>query len=228
MPQEIDSQYDALVETYAEIQLDRMNHEHLQQYVYDDLVDYYENMTENELIEHIVEMEDSAEIVTSIYGNYPVDRDQEIEGRDYHQYSLKEGESLSFPVHKKWGSWNFLFHSVKISWGWQTCQPFFCIMEESKRFYSMTVATATKPATPRKRRARKVTVKAVKVAAPKAVKVSTPRRPSAAKLISPQRYFQDVKARWAIHNYEIKMLVSDLVKVNKWVRQFTKWPPNPH
>ena len=108
MPQEIDSQYDALVETYAEIQLDRMNHEHLQQYVYDDLVDYYENMTENELIEHIVEMEDSAEIVTSIYGNYPVDRDQEIEGRDYHQYSLKEGESLSFPLHKKWGSWNFL------------------------------------------------------------------------------------------------------------------------
>ena len=101
MPQEIDSQYDALVETYAEIQLDRMNHEDLQQYVYDDLVDYYENMTENELIEHIVEMEDSDEIVTSIYGNYPVDRDQEIEGRDYHQYSLKEGESLSFPVHKK-------------------------------------------------------------------------------------------------------------------------------
>jgi len=83
----------------------------------------------------------------------------------------------------------------------------------------MTVATATKPATPRKRRARKVTVKAVKVAAPK---VSTPRRPSAAKLISPQRYFQDVKARWAIHNYEIKMLVSDFNKVNKYVRQFTK------
>ena len=83
----------------------------------------------------------------------------------------------------------------------------------------MTVATATKPATPRKRRARKVTVKAVKVAAPK---VTTPKRPSAAKLISPQRYFQDVKARWAIHNYEIKMLVSDFNKVNKYVRQFTK------
>ena len=83
----------------------------------------------------------------------------------------------------------------------------------------MTVATATKPATPRKRRARKVTVKAVKVAAPK---VTTPKRPSAAKLITPQRYFQDVKARWSIHNYEITMLISDLVKVNKWVRQFTK------
>ena len=83
----------------------------------------------------------------------------------------------------------------------------------------MTVATATKPATPRKRRARKVTVKAVKVAAPK---VSAPRRPSAAKLISPQRYWSDVKTRWSIHNYEITMLISDLVKVNKWVRQFTK------
>ena len=51
----------------------------------------------------------------------------------------------------------------------------------------MTVATATKPVTPRKRRARKVTVKAVKVAAPKAVKVTTPKRPTAAKLNSPQR-----------------------------------------
>ena len=86
----------------------------------------------------------------------------------------------------------------------------------------MTVATATKPATPRKRRARKVTVKAVKVAAPKAVKVTTPKRPSAAKLITPQRYWSDIKTRWSIHEYEIKMLVSDFVKVNKWVRQFTK------
>ena len=83
----------------------------------------------------------------------------------------------------------------------------------------MTVATATKPAAPRKRRARKVTVKAVKVAAPK---VTTPKRPSAAKLISPQRYWSDVKTRWSIHNYEITMLVSDFKKVNKWVRQFTK------
>ena len=83
----------------------------------------------------------------------------------------------------------------------------------------MTVATATKPAAPRKRRARKVTVKAVKVAAPT---VTTPKRPSAAKLISPQRYWSDVKTRWSIHNYEITMLVSDFNKVNKWVRQFTK------
>ena len=86
----------------------------------------------------------------------------------------------------------------------------------------MTVATATKPATPRKRSARKVAVKTDKVAAPKAAKVSTPRRPSAAKLISPNRYWSDVKTRWAIHQYEITMLVADLTKLNKYVRQFTK------
>ena len=86
----------------------------------------------------------------------------------------------------------------------------------------MTVATATKPAAPRKRRARKVAVKTVKVAAPKAAKVSTPRRPSAAKLISPNRYWSDVKTRWSIHQYEITMLVADLTKLNKYVRQFTK------
>ena len=101
MPQEYDSQFDALCVTYAQINTERMDTEQLADYVYEDLVNYYSEMTENELIEHIVEMEDSDEIVTSMYGNYPVDRDQEIEGRDYHQYSLKEGESLSFPVHKK-------------------------------------------------------------------------------------------------------------------------------
>ena len=88
----------------------------------------------------------------------------------------------------------------------------------------MTVATATKPATaPRKRRTRKVTVKPVakKPATPKAVKATTPRRPSAAKLISPNRYWSDIKARWSIHQYEITMLTSDLTKLSKWVRQFT-------
>ena len=104
MPQEIDSQFDSLCVTYAQINAERMDTEQLEDYVYEDLVNYYSGMTEHELIEHVAEMEgdeDGCEIIESIYGNYPVDRDQEIEGRDYHQYSLKEGESLSFPVHKK-------------------------------------------------------------------------------------------------------------------------------
>ena len=50
------------------------------------LVDYYENMTENQLIEHVAEMGDE-ELIEEIYGNYPV---QDPEG----QYSLKKGESI--------------------------------------------------------------------------------------------------------------------------------------
>ena len=91
----------------------------------------------------------------------------------------------------------------------------------------MTVATPRKTRT-RKVAARKVTpVKTPKkvtatVRKVKAVKVSAPRRPSSAKLISPSRYVQDIKARWAIHNYEITMLLQDLTKLNTYVRQFAK------
>ena len=85
-------------------------------------------------------------------------------------------------------------------------------------------------ATPRKTRTRKVAAR--KVSTPKkvtatvrkvqAVKVSAPRRPSSAKLITPSRYVQDIKARWAIHNYEIAMLLQDFTKLNTYVRQFAK------
>ena len=87
MPQHTDSNYDALVESYADIEVDRMDHCNLlRQFAYETLVDRFENMTENELIEHVAEMGDE-EIIESIYGNYPV---QDPEG----QYSLKKGESI--------------------------------------------------------------------------------------------------------------------------------------
>ena len=99
----------------------------------------------------------------------------------------------------------------------------------------MTVATA-----PRKRRTRKATVKKpvvqvskveVKEDVKKAVKkadksptrtLKSVKRPATSKLISPQRYLSDIKTRWAIHNYEITMLISDLTKLNKYVRQLAK------
>ena len=95
----------------------------------------------------------------------------------------------------------------------------------------MTVATA-----PRKRRTRKATTKKpivkvtqveVKKEVKKAVKAPTRtlkpvKRPATSKLISSQRYLNDIKTRWAIHNYEITMLISDLTKLNKYVRQFAK------
>ena len=99
MPQHTDSNYDALVEQYADITTDRLAEDPkaLYEFTRETLVDYYEKMTEHELIEHVAEMEgdeDGCEIIESIYGNYPVDPNQEIEGRDYVQYSLKVGESI--------------------------------------------------------------------------------------------------------------------------------------
>ena len=89
---------------------------------------------------------------------------------------------------------------------------------------------AANPTTPRKRRTRKTsttakaTPKAVKkTVAPKVTvttfkggkvvaKKTTLKRPSTARLISPQKYLKDIETRWMIHNYEIQELISDFVK----------------
>ena len=87
MPQNIDSNYDALVSIYAETEADRLHSTSmLYDFALETLVDRFENMTEKELIEHVAEMGDE-DIIEQIYGNYPP---QEVEG----QYSLKKGESI--------------------------------------------------------------------------------------------------------------------------------------
>ena len=88
MPQYPDSQYDVLVEQYADIVTDRLAEDPkaLYEFTRETLVDYYENMTEKDLIGHVAEMGDE-ELIEEIYGNYPP---QDIEG----QYSLKKGESI--------------------------------------------------------------------------------------------------------------------------------------
>ena len=67
------------------------------------------------------------------------------------------------------------------------------------------------------------TVRKVKAVKPvsKIRTLKTVKRPSTARLISPSRYWSDIQTRWQIHNYEITMLVSDLTKGLKYVRQFT-------
>ena len=71
----------------------------------------------------------------------------------------------------------------------------------------------------------KVTATVRKVKAVKSVSkirtLKTVKRPSTARLITPSRYWSDIKTRWEIHNYEITMLISDLTKGLKYVRQFT-------
>ena len=124
-----------------------------------------------------------------------------------------------------------LFQFVKNLKGWQFCQPFFCIMDESTRFSRMPTAstvsksTAAKPA--RKTRARKakatpvakVTVTTFKGGKPVA-KVTTLKRPSTRNLISVDRYLKDVQTRWAIHQYEIQELGKDLRKGFEFVKPY--------
>ena len=97
-------------------------------------------------------------------------------------------------------------------------------------------STASTPTTPRKRRTRKTNTRTAKaVATPKKVtatvtkvkaikqdakirSLKSVKRPSTARLISPQKYLKDIQTRWAIHNYEIKMLFSDFSKLNSYIR----------
>ena len=81
--------------------------------------------------------------------------------------------------------------------------------------------TAKAVATPQKVTATVRKVKAVKQDS-KIRTLKTVKRPSTARLISPSRYWSDIQTRWGIHNYEITMLVSDLTKGLRYVRQFTK------
>ena len=100
---------------------------------------------------------------------------------------------------------------------------------------------AANPTTPRKRRTRKTSTKTARVnkvikevqavldtpktkPAVKKVtvttfkggkvvsKVTTLKRPSTARLISPEKYLKDISTRWAIHNYEIQELLKDFTK----------------
>ena len=87
MPQNIDSNFDALVVAYADTEVERMqNCNMLREFAYETLVAQYEKMTEKELIEYVAD-EGDEDIIEQIYGNYPP---QETEG----DYTLKRGESI--------------------------------------------------------------------------------------------------------------------------------------
>ena len=74
-----------------------------------------------------------------------------------------------------------------------------------------TPAKATPKAVKKTPVAKKVTVTSFKSG--KVVsKVTTLKRPSTARLISPEKYLKDISTRWAIHNYEIQELLKDFTK----------------
>ena len=76
-----------------------------------------------------------------------------------------------------------------------------------------TSPTATrKVATPAKATPKVKVTKVKPVQNSKIRSLKTVKRPSTARLISPQKYLKDIQTRWEIHNYEITMLISDLTK----------------
>ena len=79
---------------------------------------------------------------------------------------------------------------------------------------------AATPTKTRKTRTRKTSNKkpVAKVTTVRTLK--SVKRPSTARLISTQRYLNDIKTRWEIHNYEITMLISDLTKGYKAVQPY--------
>ena len=104
---------------------------------------------------------------------------------------------------------------------------------------STPVPTTQKATAPKKRRTRKTSTTAK--ATPKAVTKKTPvakvtvttfksgkvvakkttlKRPSTARLITPQRYIADIQTRWAIHNFEIQELISDFMKGFEMVKPY--------
>ena len=76
MPEYQDCTFDKLIETYAEINVDRMDMGSLIDFAMETLVAYYERMSERELIDHINEMEDEEtadDIIGAHYGINPPD-----------------------------------------------------------------------------------------------------------------------------------------------------------
>ena len=51
-------------------------------------------------------------------------------------------------------------------------------------------------------------------------KKTTLKRPSTARLISPQKYLKDISTRWAIHNFEIQELLKDFSKGLDFVKPY--------
>ena len=101
-------QLDNIIDQFAEIIVDGMDTKTLAQYVYDDLVDYYSDLTQDELQDFIEQHDEDLwkELVDNeTTDTLPVDPST-------YTYGIEPGESISFPVHGKWGSWNFLFQFV--------------------------------------------------------------------------------------------------------------------
>jgi len=67
------AQHDSIAEQFAELVVDGMDMKTLVQYVYDDLIDYYEKLDEHELKEQIDEYDEDLfdELLDNVTQQYP-------------------------------------------------------------------------------------------------------------------------------------------------------------
>lgn len=67
------AQHDSIAEQFAELVVDGMDTKTLVQYVYDDLVDYYEKLNEHELKEQVDEYDEDLfeELLDNVTQQYP-------------------------------------------------------------------------------------------------------------------------------------------------------------
>ena len=79
-------QLDNIIDQFSEVIVDGMDHKTMYQFIYDNLVDFYSGISQDELQE-FVEMHDE-----DLWKEL-VDNETTV------TYGLKEGETLSFPVH---------------------------------------------------------------------------------------------------------------------------------
>ena len=82
------------------------------------------------------------------------------------------------------------------------------VIKEVQAVLDTPKAKPTKAKKPVSHRVTVTTFKGGKVDAKKI----TLKRPSTARLISPQKYLKDIQTRWAIHNFEIQELLKDFTK----------------
>ena len=81
-------QLDNIIDQFSEIIVDGMDTKTLCQYVYDSLVDYYSDLTQDELQDFIEQHDEDL-------------WKELVDNQTTVTYGLSEGESISFPIHGK-------------------------------------------------------------------------------------------------------------------------------
>ena len=96
MPELTASQCSDLIEQYVELCIDGMDHKDMYHFIYNTLVEDFDNLSEEELLNEI-ECSFDTETLNELVDNVTTDI-KPVDPSTY-TYGIEPGESLSFPVH---------------------------------------------------------------------------------------------------------------------------------